>query len=202
MLRRRLVPALALAAILAGCSSSEPFVPSGFQPRPSPQTTAPQTTASPAASASPSPSRIGPAVTARPTESGHGHEPGYTPDDPPSEDFREPDVDGGGQGTLRLLVRIKPGCVEPGQLITFTLKTKPDVSLLIIPNVAADEQGRAKEYSGRTGADGLWSQTISIPPNHVARESELFASAADDKGYDGGHSGTWRFVIAEKGECR
>ena len=203
---RRSLPHLIASALLAllvacGSGSAEPFgsqLPDGFKPG-TPDASTGGGSPKPDGSAEPE------AEDSHEDEEEGGHVEGkYTAEDPPSETFRDADVDGGrtGSGKLHLQMRITPGCAEQGGEIEVTMKTKPDVQVAFFTQFKEEPSGKMRVYEGRTNAAGLFVQTMPVRDDQMPLQYVIQGAAADDKGSDGGHSGQWFHVVAEKGGCK
>lgn len=210
MIRNRLSPLIAATALvaLAACggdansAATLDQLPDGFKPTPSrsaPSGAASTGTGKPASTV---PS-AGASHNSNKPEHKENSEFTYTAERPPPETFRDPDVDGGrtGAGKLRLQLKIVRGCIEPGESITVTMKTKPDSQVAFFTQFKEAPSGKMRVYEGRTDSRGLYSATVPSDPDQMPYEYVIQAAAADDKGSDGGHSGQWLHVVAEKGGC-
>lgn len=127
----------------------------------------------------------------------------YSKENPPPDTFRPADAGDSttGAGRLRLELRTVPGCAEVGGQIAVTVRSKPGVQVAVLSNVPR-EDGKLETVDGRTGADGLWHHTLRIPAKLVPGNYDIMAAAADDRGSDGGRSGSWFIIVAEPGGCR
>lgn len=212
---RRYFPILAVSlalVLLAGCTTQGTAtgiptggtLPDGFRSE-----TPGSGTASPEASEGGSPRS---SVSGKPDEhpdDGDSHKDDgdsnykFSAENPPPSGFRDPDVDGGktGAGKLSLKVKIDPTCAEQGESILVTLKTKPDVQVSFFTQFKEEPSGKMRVYEGRSNAQGLYSQRLDVRSDQEPFQYTLFGAAADDKGTDGGHSGQWFHVVAEKGGC-
>lgn len=126
----------------------------------------------------------------------------YSVEEPPSTAFRRADSGESfsGNGKVPLELKIEPGCVEPGDTLAVTARTKPDVQVGLLTNLPGDAAGRGQEYRGRSDARGLVTWTLSVLPKTTPGNYTMFGAAADDNGNDGGRSGTWLFVVGQ-GDC-
>lgn len=126
----------------------------------------------------------------------------YSVEEPPPTTFRRADSgeSTSGSGKVPLELKIEPGCVDPGNTLVVTARTKPDVQVGLLTNLPGDAAGRGQEYRGRSDARGLMTWTISVLPKTTPGNYSMFGAAADDKGNDGGRSGTWIFIVGQ-GDC-
>ncbi len=196
----RLAASLTLVALLAGACSNAGNTAAPLK------TAEPSASPAPSASALPSPSSSpsGSAATVDPhaSESPHLSEK-YSPESPPPSGFRSADSGESetGSGRVPLQVSIQPSCVEIGDLVTFTLRTKRDVQVAFLTNLPRNAQGQGEEKRDRSNSSGTFAWTVSVLPGTQPDQYTLFAAAADDKGDDGGRSGKWFFVVAAENGC-
>lgn len=127
----------------------------------------------------------------------------YSKEAPPPDGFRPADTGDSpsGAGRVPLEMRTRPGCVEVGGSIEVTLRTKPDMEVGILSNIPAEE-GKAREYRGRSDGGGLFTKVLAVPSGLRPGNYDILSAAADDRGDDGGRSGSWFVVVAEPGGCR
>jgi hypothetical protein len=127
----------------------------------------------------------------------------YSKDNPPPDTFRRADTGEttAGSGRVPLELRIKPGCVELGSATQVTVRTKSNAQVRLLSNVP-QEDGSYSETTGRSGPDGLFDWRLVIPTRIGTGNYDVFAAAADDRGDDGGRTGSWILIVAAPGDCR
>jgi hypothetical protein len=123
----------------------------------------------------------------------------YSAADPPSSGFRDADVLS--PGPLPLTVRISPGCVEHGQTLDITARSRRGIYMrlsIVYPN------GQFRDvptHSATAGGAGTVTWSVKVTEEAKAGVGHLQVSARDpDKG-ESGTTGAWDFVVAAPHAC-
>lgn len=147
-----------------------------------------------------------PAVTDPAPGSGSGSVQGRTPGagsysaaQPPPAGFRDPDL--AARGAIPLTARVSPGCVEHGQKLSITARTRAGAYVRISVIFPNGEFKDVPAHTGTAGSSGAVEWSLKVTDAAKTGEGRVQISARNPDTAEQGSTGTWDFVVTAPGGC-